>query len=201
MTNTTLNAVFVASKAQGKSTATVVNAVKTAIANDWNNAKLVQDVANAYKTGRVVASLALKSENAALAILALKPHKDGASDGHRTFGQHMACRAAISAWSTIKLLAGAPNGRTGAKRAPRQQNAADKASDGSKLPDNLLPAITRATSHADVLAYALRMASNISKYVNLNAAMVSGDVGDVLRAFPASVKKAVKAGKPAAEAA
>lgn len=194
-TSVTLNAVFVAAKAQGKSTTVVIDAIK-ACKLDWSNAKAVGEVADSYKAGRVVASLNLKSESQAMAIMALKPHKDGAGDGHRTLSQHMACRAAISAWSTIRLLAGAPSSQDGTKRkarAARATKVAEKDKAKSELPDALLPALTRATSVQDVHAYALRMAQNVKRYLALNAAFVQGDVGDVLRHFPTDVAKAVKA--------
>lgn len=190
-TSVTLNAVFAAAKTQGKATTIVVDAIKACGLGDWKDAKAVGAVADSYKAGRVVASLGLKSEAAALAIMALKPHKDGASDGHRTLGQHMAVRAAISAWSTIRLLAGAPSAQTGDKRAARATKA-NEPKEATPLAAALVPAITRAKSAADVNAYALRIAQNVAKYINLNAALVTGDVGDILRAFPVGVSKAVK---------
>lgn len=195
-TSITLNAVFAAAKTQGKATTIVVDAIKACGLGDWKDAKAVDAVAASYKAGRVVASLNLKSEAQALAIMALKPHKDGAGDGHRTLGQHMAVRAAISAWSTIRLLAGAPSAQDGTTRAARATKVAEKDKAKAQLPDALLPALTQATSIQDVHAYALRMAKNVKKYLDLNAAFIQGDVGDVLRHFPADVATAIKA-KPA----
>lgn len=191
-TSVTLNAVFSAAKAQGKSTQTVVDAIKACSLGTWADAKAVSAVADAYKAGRVVAALGLKSEVAALAILALKPHKDGATDGHRTLGQHMACRAAISAWSTMRLLAGAPSAQDGTKRKARASKANEPKGEAT-LPENLVPAVTRAKTAADVNAYALRMAQNVAKYINLNSKLVAGDVGAILRAFPLDVAKATQA--------
>jgi hypothetical protein len=193
MSNSNLNNVFVAAKAQGKSTQVVVSAIKACINGNWDDAINVANVANAYKAGRLCASLELKDEKAALAILALKPFKDDKPNGDnmRTLGQHMACRAAISAWSNIRLLAGFVSAQTGQKRKPKVSTA--NKPDATTLPDNLEPAIVRALSVADVHAYALRMAGNIARYQKLNAALCEGTVGDLLRNIPVSLRKAIKA--------
>lgn len=192
MDKTLLNTVFASAKNEGKHSQASVDAIK-ACKLDWTNAKDVEAVATSYKAGRIVNTLNLKSEVAALAILALKPHNDGAGDGHRTFVQHQAVRAAISTWSSKRMLAGAPNARTNAKRAPRASTA--NAEPASPLADTLLPAIVKAKSAADVHAYALRVASNVTKYINANAKFVTGDCGDVLRRFPQAIKSALEAGE------
>ena len=115
-TNTLRNDVFSASRNQGKSTQAVIDAIK-ACHLDWSKPDQVDPIATAYKAGRISAALDCE-ESAALTFLSLKPFKDGqTADNRRTFGQHMACRAAISAWSTMRLLAGAPSAQTGEDRA------------------------------------------------------------------------------------
>ena len=188
-TNATRNAVFVAARAQGKSTTLVIDAVK-ACKLTWLDKVAVASIADAYKAGRVSASLGV-TEKQALTILALKPHKDGATpDGMRTFSEHMACRAAISAWSTIRLLAGAPSAQNGNGRTPRATKANEE--EGKALPDTLLPALVRAKSESDVHAYALRVAGNVKRYLNMNDKYAKGDIGEALRSFVANVAKASK---------
>ncbi len=196
--NTSRNAVFSAARAQGKSTATVVDAIK-ACRLDWSNADAVASIADAYKAGRLCASLDLKSEVAASAIFALKPYKDGAGDGHRTLVQQMACRAAISAWSTTRMLAGAPSAQTGAKRAPRAPGASQTAKSGegaTSLADKsdispAMLAVPRASSPADVHAFLLRMADVMSKYQNRNAKLITEGAGAIMQDFVIAVRKPV----------
>jgi hypothetical protein len=192
-TDTNRNAVFVAARAQGRSLQTVVDAIK-ACKLDWANKDQVASIADAYKAGRVAASLDCKTEKAALAILSLKPYKDGAGDGHRTLTQHNACRVAIATWSQIRLLAGAPSAQDGTKRKARPSKVAekDKSKDKAQLPEALLPALTRWESAADMNTFALRIARLIKKNVNMNAALVKGDVGDLLRRFPVDMARAMK---------
>ena len=104
-TNTLRNDVFSASRNQGKSTQAVIDAIK-ACHLDWSKPDQVDPIATAYKAGRISAALDCE-ESAALTFLSLKPFKDGqTADNRRTFGQHMACRAAISAWSPARQLPG-----------------------------------------------------------------------------------------------
>lgn len=185
-TNVTLNDVFKTARDQSKSTVKVIGAIK-ACKLDWTNADAVAIVGDTYKAGRISGALEV-SEKTARGILAAKPHKDGdSSDDRRTFAEHMAARAAISAWSTIRLLAGAPSAQTGGKRAPRM--AKDAAGDESATGEAgaVIPAVTRAKTEADVHAYALRMAGNMTKYVNLNAKLVTGSTGDAIRGFIAAI--------------
>lgn len=187
-TNATRNAVFSAARAQGKSTQTVVDAIK-ACKLDWENKDAVASIADAYKTGRLCAALNLTSEKSAQAVFALKPYKDGAGDGHRTLVQHMACRAAISAWSSTRMLAGAPSAQTGAKRAPRVPATPkdSKISDADISPAML--AVPKASSPADVHAFMLRMCDVFSKYQNRNAKIITEGAGAIMQDFVNAVRK------------
>lgn len=192
--NPARNAVFSSARAQGKSTVVVVDAIK-ACKLDWRNADAVASIADAYKCGRLCASLDLKSETAAQSIFDLKPYKDGAGDGARTLVQHMACRAAISAWSTTRLLAGAPSAQTGKTRAPRTPAAP------SETKSNITPAmlaVPRATKPQDVHAFMLRMADVFTKYQNRNAKLVVGDAGTLMRAYVDGVRNLGKGDAKAA---
>jgi hypothetical protein len=182
-----LSAVFVASRNEGKSRAIVVAAVK-ACNPDWTKDGALRDT---YKAGQVVTELNLKSEIAALAIMALKPHKDGASDGCRTFGQQLAVKHATAKWSDIRKLCGAPSAQTGGQRKPKATKV-NEPKDGKVVVSDL-PAIVKAKSVADVHAYALRMAANVTKFINASPKFVVGDIGDVLRSFVTDVAKAAKA--------
>lgn len=187
-TNVSRNAVFSAARTQGKSTTIVVDAIK-ACKLDWSKADQVASIADAYKTGRLCAALNLKSEVVASAIFALKPYKDGAGDGHRTLVQHMACRAAISAWSSTRMLAGAPSAQTGKKRAPRvpatpKESTADK----SDISPAML-AVPRATNANDVHAFMLRMADVFSKYRNRNAKLITEGAGAIMQDYVNAVRK------------
>ena len=188
LAKTNRDAVFTAAINEGKSVTEVVSAIVAAIKGKWDDVDLVDSIAGAYKAARLVVSLKLETESSALAILALKPHKDGDDDGRRTLGQQLATRAAISAWSNVRNRAGAPSAQTGAKRKPRATTS-ESSDEESELPDNLLPAITRATSEQDVHAYALRVAQNMTRYMNHNAKLVHGDIGEAMRGFIASVSQ------------
>ena len=187
-TNVWRNAVFSAARAQGKSTTVVVDAIKACKLN-WSDDAAVASIADAYKTGRLCASLDLKSESAASAIFALKPYKDGAGDGHRTLVQHMACRAAISAWSSTRMLAGAPSAQTGAKRAPRAPaTPKDTPADKSDISPAML-AVPRAQTHEDVHAFMLRMCDVFTKYQNRNAKFMTEGAGAIMQDFVNAVRK------------
>lgn len=181
-----LSAVFVASRNEGKSRAVVVAAVK-ACNPDWSKDGALRDT---YKAGQIVTELNLKSEIAALAIMTLKPHKDGAADGHRTFAQQLAVKHATAKWSDIRKLCGAPSAQTGGQRKPRVAKAAEP---NAPVVVSDLPAIVKAKSVADVHAYALRMAGNITKFINASPKFVVGDMGDLLRSFVAGVSEIAKA--------
>lgn len=184
-TNTLRNDVFVAARNESKSTQAVIDAIK-ACHLDWSKLDQVEPIAAAYKAGRISATLDC-GEDVALGILALKPFKDGlTADNRRTFGQHMACRAAISAWSHIRGLAGAPSAQTGNTRPPRQTEG-----ETVKLPANMVT-IARANSPADVQAFALRIADVVKRYLNMNAKLVEGQTGGVLRDFVMDVPEAIK---------
>ena len=186
-TNTLRNDVFSASRNQGKSTQAVIDAIK-ACHLDWSKPDQVDPIATAYKAGRISAALDCE-ESAALTFLSLKPFKDGqTADNRRTFGQHMACRAAISAWSTMRLLAGAPSARTGDERAPRQSTAEPEV---AKLPANMVT-IARAQSANDVQAFALRIAEVVDRYLKINAGMDTGLTGGTLRDFVMDIPEAIK---------
>lgn len=191
MTNLITN-VFNAARNEGKQQTVSVDAIKAAIVS-WSDAVNVTNVANAYKAGRLCATLGLKDQAAAVKVFALKPHKDGGNDTVRTLAQHQACRAAISAWSNIRMRAGAPNARDAGKT--RTARATTTTTEPPKVaPVGFEPAITKATSVQDVHAYALRMAQNVLKYVNAaGPVFVVGATGDTLRAFISDVRKAVKA--------
>jgi len=184
--DTLRNDVFVAARAQSNADKSVYAAIRKAIP-DWSDADRVKEIGLTYQAARMCASLNLKSELQALALISLKPHKDGTADGHRSFNQQLAWNAARSAWSTASKLAGAPNKRDGKTRAPRTTVA--KPAEAVTLPNNLLPAITKAKSVADMHAYALRIAGNVAKYVNANSKYVTGDMGALLRGFAESVAK------------
>ncbi len=186
-TNTLRNDVFVAARNQGKSTQTVIDAIK-ACHLDWTNAAQVDPIAGAYKAGRISASLEC-DEAAALGILALKPFKDNApADNCRTFSQHMACRAAISAWSTIRLLAGAPSAQTGKDRAARQTEGEPEV---DKSPTNTVT-IARAKTAQDVQAFALRIADVVKRYLDMNAGIAGGMTAGTLRDFVVDIPEAIK---------
>ena len=186
-TNTLRNDVFSASRNQGKSTQAVIDAIK-ACQLDWSKPDQVDPIATAYKAGRISASLDCE-ESAALTFLSLKPFKDGqTADNRRTFGQHMACRAAISAWSTMRLLAGAPSARTGDERSARQTEGEPEV---TKLPANMVT-IAKAKTVQDVQAFALRIADVVKHYLKINAGMDIGLTGGTLRDFVMDIPESVK---------
>ena len=186
-TNTLRNDVFSASRNQGKSTQAVIDAIK-ACHLDWSKPDQVDPIATAYKAGRISAALDCE-ESAALTFLSFKPFKDGqTADNRRTFGQHMACRAAISAWSTMRLLAGAPSAQTGKDRAARQTEGEPEV---AKLPANMVT-IARAQSANDVQAFALRIADVVKRYLNMNAGIAGGMTAGTLRDFVVDIPEAVK---------
>ena len=189
--------------AQGKSATAAYEAIKAAIV-DWSDATPVKEVADAYKIGRLMDSLGYTAKQGESLLLA--PPKATDSDQKRW----LAYRAAVSSWSSARLHAGAPvTNKSGVSGEPIKRKTRGKLEGGTpeapKLPDNLQPAIVKATTQADMQTYALLMASNISKFQKLNAALCEGEVGDWLRNAPAYIRKAVKAdqgkvttGEPAA---
>jgi hypothetical protein len=186
-TNPLRNAVFVAARNESKSTQAVIDAIK-ACQLDWSKPDQVDPIAAAYKTGRISAALDC-AEDVAQGILSLKPFKDGLSaDNRRTFGQHMACRAAISAWSHIRGLAGAPSAQTGKDRGAR---APEGEPEVAKLPANMVT-LTRAQSANDVQAFALRIADVVKRYLDMNAGIAGGMTAGTLRDFVVDIPEAVK---------
>ena len=193
-TNPLRNAVFIAARNESKSTQAVIDAIK-ACQLDWSKPDEVAPIAVAYKTGRISAALEC-AEDVATGILALKPFKDGlTADNRRTFGQHMACRAAISAWSHIRGLAGAPSAQTGEGRKARQTEGDETV----KLPANMVT-IAKANSAADVHAFALRIAGVVDRYLKMNAGMDIGLTGGTLRDFVMDIPEAIKLDTTADEA-
>ena len=188
----TLNtlAVFNAARIQGKSTQAVVDAI-IALHIDASNKDGVNAIANAYKAGRLCASLGLKSEKEANAVFARAPYANNRgipfpADGkaRRTADQDKACRNAISAWSTMRLLAGLESARNGAQRAARTPETKTSA----QLPANMVT-IAKAKSPADVHTFALKVAGVVKRYLDMNDKLATGDVGQALRDFVAAVNK------------
>ena len=188
----TLNtlAVFNAARIQGKSTQAVVDAI-IALHIDVANKDGVNAIANAYKAGRLCASLGLKSQKEADAVFARAPYANNRgvpfpADGkaRRTLDLDKACRAAISAWSTMRLLAGLESARNGAQRAARTPSAGKPA----QLPANMV-SIVKAKTPADAHAFALKIAGVVKRYLAMNDKLATGDVGQALRDFVAAVNK------------
>lgn len=192
----TLSALYKAALSEGKSLAAVVAAIQ-ACNPVWGNVEQMALIADAYKAGRISASLGV-NEKEARRIIGMKPfdeHVLNPGDDRRTLPQHKAARAAIAAWSRVREAAGAPSAQTGKKRGARGATAAPKGADasGNSLgAEAVIPAITRAKSTADVNAYALRMAQNVKRYLDMNAKFAVGEFGGALRTFVASVAQAGK---------
>ena len=189
---TTLNtlAVFNAARIQDKSTQAVIDAI-VALHIDASNKDGVNAIANAYKAGRLCASLGLKTPKEADAVFARAPYANNRgvpfpADGkaRRTVDQDKACRAAISAWSTMRLLAGLESARNGAQRAARTP----KTKTPAQLPANMVT-IAKAKSPADVHTFALKVAGVVKRYLDMNDKLATGDVGQALRDFVAAVNK------------
>ena len=188
----TLNtlAVFNAARIQGKSTQAVIDAI-VALHIDASNKDGVNAIANAYKSGRLCASLGLKSAKEADQVFARAPYANNRgvpfpADGkaRRDAIQDKACRNAISAWSTMRLLAGLESARNGTTRTARTPKAKSEA----KLPANMVT-IAKAKSPADVHAFALKVAGVVKRYLDMNDKLATGDVGQALRDFVAAVNK------------
>jgi hypothetical protein len=189
---TTINtlSVFNAARIQGKSTQAVVDAI-VALHVNVDNKDGVNAIANAYKAGRLCASLGLKSEKEANQVFARAPYANNRgvpfpADGkaRRDAIQDKACRNAISAWSTMRLLAGLESARNGAQRAVRTPSAGKPA----QLPANMVT-IAKAKSPADVHTFALKIAGVLNRYLGMNAKVEMGDDGTAMRAFVAAVNK------------
>ena len=183
-------AVFNAARIQGKSTQAVIDAI-VALHIDASNKDGVNAIANAYKSGRLCASLGLKTAKEADQVFARAPYANNRgvpfpADGkaRRDAIQDKACRAAISAWSTMRLLAGLESARNGTTRAARTP----KPKSDAKLPANMVT-IAKAKSLADVHAFALKVAGVVKRYLDMNDKLATGDVGQALRDFVAAVSK------------
>jgi hypothetical protein len=183
--------VFNAARVQGKSTQAVVDAI-IALHIDPTNKDGVNAIANAYKAGRLCASLGLKSEKEANQVFARAPYANNRgvpfpADGkaRRDASQDKACRNAISAWSNMRLLAGLDSARNGAQRAVRVSTAGKPA----QLPANMVT-IAKAKSPADVHAFALKVAGVVKKYLDMNDKLAIGETGTALRTFVAAVNSA-----------
>ena len=182
--------VFNAARIQGKSTQAVVDAI-VALHIDVTNKDGVNAIANAYKAGRLCASLGLKSAKEANHVFARAPYANNRgvpfpADGkaRRDAIQDKACRNAISAWSTMRLLAGLGSARNGAQRAARTPSAGKPA----QLPANMV-SIVKAKTPADVHTFALTIAGVVKRYLDMNDKLATGDVGQALRDFVAAVNK------------
>jgi hypothetical protein len=193
---TTINtlSVFNAARIQGKSTQAVVDAI-VALHIDVTNKDGVNAIANAYKAGRLCASLGLKSAKEADQVFARAPYANNRgvpfpADGkaRRDAIQDKACRNAISAWSTMRLLAGLESARNGAQRAARTPSAGKPA----RLPANMVT-IAKAKSPADVHTFALKIAGVLNRYLGMNAQVAMGDDGTAMRDFVMAVNKPAKA--------
>jgi hypothetical protein len=175
--------VFNAARVQGKSTQAVVDAI-IALHIDASNKDGVNAIANAYKSGRLCASLGLKSEKEANQVFARAPYANNHGVPFRADGK--ARRAAISAWSTMRLLAGLESARNGAQRAARTP----KTKSDAKLPANMVT-IAKAKSPADIHTFALKVAGVVKRYLDMNDKLATGDVGQALRDFVAAVNKPI----------
>ncbi len=190
MTTIDTLSVFNAARIQGKSTQAVVDAI-VALHVDVANKDGVNAIANAYKAGRLCASVGLKSQKEADAVFARAPYANNRgvpfpADGkaRRDAIQDKACRAAISAWSTMRGLAGLMNANTG---KPRGANAGVNA--GKNKPAPAQVSIVRAKTPADVHTFALKVAGVVKRYLDMNDKLATGDVGQALRDFVAAVNK------------
>ena len=190
----TLNtlSVFNAARVQGKSTQAVIDAI-VALHIDVANKDGVNAIANAYKAGRLCASLGLKSAKEADAVFALKPYANSKNvpftdtAGRSNATQYKAIRAAISAWSTMRGLAGLMNANTGKPRGTKPEKT-DRKGDLAKMPANMV-SIVKAKTPADVHTFALKVAGVVKRYLDMNDKLATGDVGQTLRDFVAAVNK------------
>lgn len=198
----TSTAIFLASVFEGarKSGTATQDLVKIIQARKitWSSKAVVNELRGEFYLGRIAGSLGLDRVKADHVAGKIK-HKPGANtDDRRTLEEERAYRAAKSAWSHVAMLAGQPNKVTGNKRAARQTTGTKQEvtlAPIAEVASVMSPTLTmpRAEKVADVHAFALRMRDLVTGYINQNAKMVSGPVGDLLRHFAEDATKITSA--------
>jgi hypothetical protein len=170
-------------------------AKKTAIATilkyiDWSNADNVDIVSRNYKAGKLMNCGRTNDESFAILDNPPVASASGATSSPETQRLFKDYRIAVSAWSGMRLLAGAPNAqkKAGGERAKRGANV--KAAKTGEVVNATLPAIVKFENAGQWNAYMLRMADHIGKTVQANKDIADkGDLGDVARHFVVDTSK------------
>lgn len=199
-TNTFLLDVYESARAQGWESQQCAVLLREGKLN-WKDDAAIKPVAFEFRLGHIAGYLGLDSREKALAV-AKVPAKA------RTGSQQLAYRAAVSAWSHVKLMAGVPNARTGETRTPRAVAARGTTTNGSVVrgaaapissltsPQALLPIVSkvfpRVVAREDVATFALWVVDTIEAFEKRNANVKMGDYRSIFNDFIGSVKAAQK---------
>lgn len=131
---------------------------------DWTDPGLVLQVKTEFQLGRLAGYLRLSTRTQAEAVFKL-------ARADRSEVQQLAYRAAISAWSELSRLAGAPNVRTGEKRAPRMARNPGfaKILVEPQTKANIIHLVPQVKEIQEVDAFALRLIDIIRAFETRNA--------------------------------
>lgn len=156
--------VFSAAKTHAEASVAFLDVLRS-VKIDWDDKTLVSLIKAEFQLGRLAGYLQLPSRAAAEAVLKLPLQK-------RSEAQQRAHRAAISAWSEMARLTGAPNARSGEPRAPRapaKNNTPAMILMKPQTKAKILHLVPQAKVSADVDAFALRLVDIIRAFETRNA--------------------------------
>lgn len=165
----------------------------------WTDAKLVDAIGVEFKLGYVAGKLACDRDRAAK-IAAKRDFKpEGkADDSRRTHDEHRAWRAAVSAWSYAKGIAGFDSARNGSKRKPKKRAETATATPATPATpatanapidlQNVAFQMPRMESRAECIALALNVSKLLLTAQNRSAKAPWGDLTVVFAEFIGKVR-------------
>jgi hypothetical protein len=193
-----MNDLYEAARTAGWETYQCANLLKSAKIK-WSDKEAVALIASEFRLGHIAGYLSLPSRDAAMEVMKL-------SGTERSELQQRAYRAAVSSWSNVRLLAGAPNARNGstraapAKRAARTTTGANDntvtarptAAETVTSPKALAPVVAkvfpRVAAPDDVATFATWLVDTITAFEKRNAHVKMGDYRSAFHDFIMSVK-------------
>ena len=177
----TLDSIFACAKTLGSATREMLTLLRTGKTDARR-----EQMAKEFQLGRICGALQVDRAKAE-ALIALKPYdKKKAGADRRNATEQGAVQAARSLWSSIGKVAGFPNKRNGATRAPRATVAPQT------TPESIH--IKRCATVSEFHNFALLMVGKLGQARTMNEQHLKlGDLGTLCRDFEAAIK-AYKAG-------
>lgn len=161
---------------------------------DWDNEDVIKPVAAEFRLGHIAGYLSLPSRDDAVEIAEM-------ASTDRTAEQQRAYRASVSAWSHVRLVAGAPNKHSGEERPPRTSNGSSRAENDNtpaggvpatiikavKSPQALEPVISnlfpKAAAPEDVSNFAAWLCDTITSFEKRNLHVKMGEYRTLFHEF------------------